>query len=154
MVVFSNQYPQPGKPRFSRLGVLILVYDERMLAWSMGCRPSLSDGRPFRALFPLGVLILVYDERMLAWSMGCRPSLSDDRPFRASARKRSIETWTSDSPQSLSFFNFGDPEFSELAESSNPPSENLPPLFFHRDESMMVGLKSSQSLETLTGYAP
>jgi len=37
-----------------------------MLAWSMGCRPSLSDERPFRALFPLGVLILVYDERMLA----------------------------------------------------------------------------------------
>ncbi|MEF3695010.1 MAG: hypothetical protein V3576_06635, partial [Candidatus Cloacimonadota bacterium] len=28
---------------------LIFVYDERMLTWSMGCRPSLSDNGPFRA---------------------------------------------------------------------------------------------------------
>ena len=47
-------------------------------------------------------------------SMGCRPSLSDDHPFRASARNRSIETRTSDSLQSLSFFNFGDPDESRI----------------------------------------
>ena len=56
MLVYSNQYPQPGKPWFSRLGVLIF-FDERMLAWSMGCRPSLSDERPFRAQFRLWVAL-------------------------------------------------------------------------------------------------
>ena len=50
-----------------------MVYDERILAWSMGCRPSLSDERPFRAFRCFyGIQI-----------DGLHPSLADERSFRA-----------------------------------------------------------------------
>ena len=62
MLWFNPSPPCPDNRGFQDRGVRDICFiDKRKLPRSTGCRPSLSDERPFRALFPPELLVELFN---------------------------------------------------------------------------------------------